>query len=135
MKYTSWEAGQLYRDEIFEITANALLKKTTAEWIRILQKKDVWCGEVLKYPEVVKNPQVVHMEVFRSMKGAPYGEIKIVGNPIRFSETPVSYRITPPVLGVHNHEILKEYGYSDETIQMLEEENVIQKENPKSFRI
>ena len=135
LKYTSWEAGQLYRDEIFEITAHALLKKTTAEWIRILQKKDVWCGEVLKYPEVVKNPQVVHMEVFRSMKGAPYGEIKIVGNPIRFSETPVSYRITPPVLGAHNHEILKEYGYSDETIQMLEEENVIQKENPKSFRI
>lgn len=135
LQYTSWEAGQIYRDEIFRITAKALLKKTTAEWIHILQEKDVWCGEVLKYPEVVKNPQVVHMGLFRSMTGAPYGDIKIVGNPIQLSETPVSYRITPPVLGADNHEILKEYGYSDEEIQKLEAEKVIQKENPKTFRI
>ena len=56
------EDGQIYRDEIFRITANILETKTTREWIEILQKKNVWCGEVLTYPEVVNHPQVKHLK-------------------------------------------------------------------------
>jgi len=29
-----------------------------------------------------------------------------VGNPIKFSATPVSYRLGPPLLGAHNEELL-----------------------------
>lgn len=134
-RFSAWEDGQIYRDEIFRIVADVLITKTTKEWIEILQAKDVWCGEVLTYPEVVENPQVKHMNVFRTMRGAEYGPVKIVSNPIQFSSTPVTYRIAPPVLGEHNYQILRELGYSDSEIRTLEEENVIQKENPKTFRI
>lgn len=134
-RFQAWEDGQLYRDEIFRIVANVLVTKTTKEWIKIFQEKDIWCGEVLTYPEVVENPQIRHMETFRTMEGAVYGPVKIVSNPIRFGTTPVTYRITPPVLGEHNHQILQEAGYSEQEIRELEEQQVIQRENPATFRI
>lgn len=134
-RFSAWEDGQVYRDEIFRIVADVLITKTTKEWIEILQAKDVWCGEVLTYPEVVENPQVKHMKIFQRMEGAEYGPVTIVSNPIQFSSTPVTYRITPPILGEHNHQILQELGYSDQEIQVLEEERVIQKENPSTFKI
>ncbi len=94
-RFKNWEDGQLYRDEIFRLAAKALKTRTTEEWIQVLQKKDLWCGEVLTYPEVVENPQVKHMEVFCTMESEDYGKVQVVGNPIRFSDTPVTYRIAP----------------------------------------
>lgn len=134
-RFKTWEDGQLYRDEIFHMAAEVLRTRTTEEWIHIFQEKDLWCGEVLTYPEVVENPQVRHMEVFRTMESEDYGRVQVVGNPIRFSETPVTYRIAPPVLGKHNHEILKEYGYTEQEIEILIKNKVIQDENPETFRI
>lgn len=134
-KFHAWEDGQTHRDEIFRLVADVLCTRTTREWIELFQKKDVWCGEVLTYPEVVEDPQVKHRGLFRTMESPSYGPVRIVGNPIEFSETPVTYRLAPPVLGEHNHEILREYGFSEQEIEGLERERVIQKENPKTFRI
>lgn len=133
--FKTWEDGQLHRDEIFLLAAEVLKTRTTEEWIPILQEKDLWCSEVLTYPEVVENPQVKHMEVFRTMESEDYGKVQVVSNPIRFSDTPVTYRIAPPVLGKHNHEILKEYGYTEHEIEILIKNKVIQDENPETFRI
>ncbi|MHB8503536.1 MAG: CoA transferase, partial [Candidatus Acidiferrales bacterium] len=45
------------------------------------------------------------------------GMARSVGNPIKFSETPVSYRLPPPLLGEHTSEVLQELGYSEEEVQ------------------
>jgi crotonobetainyl-CoA:carnitine CoA-transferase CaiB-like acyl-CoA transferase len=39
---------------------------------------------------------------------ASSGEVALIGNPLKFSETPVSYRKAPPLLGEHTEEVLKE---------------------------
>ena len=34
--------------------------------------------------------------------------VKLIGSPIKMSETPVSYRLPPPMLGEHTDEVLQE---------------------------
>ncbi len=36
------------------------------------------------------------------------GGVRLIGNPIKFSETPVTYHHLPPLLGEHTDAVLKE---------------------------
>ena len=41
-------------------------------------------------------------------KNSGKGFVELIGNPVKFSETPVSYRHPPPSCGEHSDEILNE---------------------------
>ena len=47
------------------------------------------------------------------------GTEKSIANPIRFSNTPVMYRLPPPLLGEHTGEILKNLGYTTEEVEFM----------------
>jgi crotonobetainyl-CoA:carnitine CoA-transferase CaiB-like acyl-CoA transferase len=52
--------------------------------------------------------------------------MKMIGNPIQYSETPVDYRHPPPMLGQHSHEILKDWlNLEDSEIDGLSEKKVL----------
>ena len=44
---------------------------------------------------------------------------KSIANPTRFSNTPVSYRLPPPLLGEHSGAILQSLGYSAEDTRTM----------------
>ena len=60
-----------------------------------------------------------------SVKLSPALTIHSVGNPILFSDTPVSYRHPPPCLGEHTEEIMHWLGYDTDEIERLREEGAI----------
>ena len=63
---------------------------------------------------------LVHME------HAKIGDLRLVGSPLKFSETPVEYKLSPPRLGEHTEDILTELlGYSSEKIIALKKSGVI----------
>jgi crotonobetainyl-CoA:carnitine CoA-transferase CaiB-like acyl-CoA transferase len=45
------------------------------------------------------------------------GIARSVGNPIALSDTPVTYRKHPPILGEHTDEVLRQLGKSEQEIQ------------------
>ena len=47
------------------------------------------------------------MQVSLSSDHARSGTIDVIGNPLKFSRTPVTYRIAPPKFGEHTEEIVK----------------------------
>jgi len=59
---------------------------------------------------VFDDPQVQHRQMRVTMPHplAGDGEVALIGNPLKFSETPVSYRKAPPLLGEHTEEVLRE---------------------------
>jgi crotonobetainyl-CoA:carnitine CoA-transferase CaiB-like acyl-CoA transferase len=52
-------------------------------------------------------------------------KVQLVASPMRFSETPVEYRLAPPALGQHTDEVLRGIGKSDAEIARLRAEGVI----------
>jgi len=112
------------RDEIKRAIEGKTPEKTTAEWLEILNESRVWCGPVQSFDEVFADPQVEHNELVVKMRHPKAGEIKLIGFPAKFSETPATYRTAAPLVGEHNHEILASLGYSPTEISKLEAEGV-----------
>ena len=118
------------QDESFR--TNALRTKSRAKLIPLLQKlfdghaASVWLeqfasAEIPAAPintveEAVNDMQTLARNMIVQLEHPALGVARSIGNPIKFSETPVSYRLPPPLLGEHTREVLQRLGYSEEEV-------------------
>lgn len=80
------------------------------EWIDALQKVGVPSGPINNIQQVFEEPQVKAREMWRNLPHPLAGTAPTTASPIRYSDTPVQYRMAPPLLGQHTDEILEELG-------------------------
>jgi crotonobetainyl-CoA:carnitine CoA-transferase CaiB-like acyl-CoA transferase len=68
-------------------------------------------GEIKTIPEVFASDQVAArgMKIEMDHPLAASGKVELIGNPIKFSATPVSYDRPPPRCGEHTNEVLDEW--------------------------
>jgi CoA:oxalate CoA-transferase len=112
-------------EELFSILGEELKKKTTAEWLEIFGQR-IPCGPINNIQQVVNNPQVIAREMIQEVDQPGIGKVKVPGNPIKFSESPITNYGAAPVLGQDNEVILKDYlNLSTDEIKQLEEEKII----------
>ncbi len=96
------------------------LTRSTADWVNVLQAAGVPCGPINPIDAVFADPQVQARGMRVDMVHPVAGTVSLVANPLRLSQTPVSYRLAPPTLGAHTLEVLKDkLGLSDADIDAL----------------
>ncbi len=83
-------------------------KKTTAEWLALLEAAGVPNGPINNIAQVFEEPQVKAREVKIELEHTAAGKLPLVASPMRFSGTPLEYCLPPPLLGEHTDEVLKE---------------------------
>ena len=107
-------------------TLNEILgQRDRAYWLARLEEAGIPCGPILNVAEALVYPQLLHRAMIVEQEHPTAGTIHSVGNPILFSDTPVSYRRPPPRLGEHSAEVLASLGYTDEQIDSLRQEGAI----------
>ncbi|QWE23522.1 CoA transferase [Polynucleobacter sp. AP-Jannik-300A-C4] len=100
-------------------------RKTKAEWISLLEAANVPCGPINNFEEVFDNEQVKARGVQIHVPHPTAGTMKLVGSPMRLSETPVEVRMAPPTLGQHTDEILRErLSLDSQAIATLKEKGI-----------
>lgn len=114
-----------HRTELLPLLRRATVMKTTAEWIALLENAAVPCGPINDLAGVFADPQVRHRGLRVDMPHAAGGTAPQVGNPIRYSATPVSYDHAPPLLGQDTTAILRELGRGEEDLARLRAAGVI----------
>ena len=107
------------RDEIFARTRERLVARTTAEWLDVFRRNDIWAGPVYSYADLVDDPQIQHNGTFVEYDHPTEGRVRTPGFPIKFSRTPGEVSRGAPLTGEHTREVLREAGYSDERIDAL----------------
>ncbi|MHB9091957.1 MAG: CaiB/BaiF CoA transferase family protein, partial [Chloroflexota bacterium] len=112
------------RAELDRVLEEALAVRTTAEWLEAMDKADLWVGPVNTYPEVFRDPQVVHNNLVVEID-SPVGPLKLINPPYKLSRTPATVRTAPPQLGEQTEEILRAAGYGEAEIETLRAEEVI----------
>src|SRR6266568_3179670 len=118
-EYDTPERAWADRDDVYRMIAARLPEGTTQEWLDLLGKRDVWAAPVQTFDQVVEDPQVAHNEWLATVEYPGAGELRVVGVPFRFSETPGTIRLGPPTVGQHTDEVLVSIGYSPREIRML----------------
>jgi crotonobetainyl-CoA:carnitine CoA-transferase CaiB-like acyl-CoA transferase len=114
-----------YGDKIEKILEESFVVKTTEEWMTALTDADILATPVRQYQDILNSEQAQENAYITWMEHPQAGRIKVVGNPITMSETPVCLPGSAPELGQHTEEVLLEIGYSWEEIAKLREKGAL----------
>ena len=108
------------RAEITRLIQAIFSKKTTAEWLGLLEAAGVPNGPINDIAQVFEEPQVKARNVKIELEHKAAGKLPLVASPMRFSGTPLEYRLAPPLLGEHTADVLKGLlGKSDAELEQL----------------
>ncbi|HSJ89008.1 MAG TPA: CoA transferase [Anaerolineales bacterium] len=97
-----------HREELIAILGPIFMQRNASEWLSSLEAAGIPCGPINNLDKVFAEPQLEARKMLISMEHAAVGDLKVVGSPLKFSDTPVQYKLPPPMLGEHTEEILKE---------------------------
>ncbi|MHB8072421.1 CaiB/BaiF CoA transferase family protein [Desulfosporosinus fructosivorans] len=113
------------RTELIELMSEYARCRTTEEISTKLKEAGVPGGPINNIADVLADPQVIHRGMIQEVEHPTIGTLKMLGIPIKLSETPGSVRMAPPTLGQNNIEVLSRLGYSPEDIAIFKDKGVI----------
>jgi formyl-CoA transferase len=91
----------------------------------MLNKAGVPCGPINRMDEVFADPQVQHLGMAASVQHETLGEIEVVNQPVKLSRTPSRMAHPTPEKGEHTEEVLREYGYDDQSISAFRARKIV----------
>lgn len=101
-----WDRNQNH--QLLEpIIQEAMLKKTSAQWLEELTALQIPCGPVNRLDQVVRDPQVQHRGIVTEAHHETLGKLKTVNTPLRLSRTPARVEKAAPELGEHTEDVLR----------------------------
>jgi crotonobetainyl-CoA:carnitine CoA-transferase CaiB-like acyl-CoA transferase len=95
------------RAELTRLLQAVFARRRTREWVELLEAAGVPNGPINDVAQVFAEPQVQARGIKVELDHPVAGKLPTVASPMRFSATPVEYRLAPPVLGQHTEEILR----------------------------
>ncbi len=113
------------RDALLAILEEEMRRRPAAEWLQRLDDAEVPASLVNNLADALEHPQVRHREMLQSVQHPLAGEIQLLRNPIKLSETPIGPCSAPPVVGQHTTEILRSLGYDEAKISALRQARAV----------
>jgi formyl-CoA transferase len=114
------------RAELIALLSEMFLQRNNETWFKLLTAAEVPCAPVQSIDQVFQAPQVLHRDMLMEVEHPTAGKVRMAGIPVKFSVTPASVRMPPPLLGEHNSAVLKDWlGMSADAIEELKREKVL----------
>lgn len=109
------------RAELIPLMQEVFLSKSRDQWIEIFEAAGVPCGAINTIDEALNLPQAIARNMTVSFENSP---VRVLGNPIKLSETPVQYQSPPPTVGQHTDEVLTQY-FDEESLAQWKKDGII----------
>ena len=122
----------LHREELTQLLQTEIRKRTTADWIALLEHHAVPCGPINTVAQAFEDAQVQARQLVVKQDLAPAvaakthtASIASVASPLRLLGTPTVLNRAPPALGEHTEEVLASLGLDAKAIQSLHDKAVV----------
>jgi crotonobetainyl-CoA:carnitine CoA-transferase CaiB-like acyl-CoA transferase len=111
-KFAANSARVQNRAEIINLLVSIFKGASVSEWLKKLDEAEIPCGPINNFEQVFSMPNVKERGMLVKMNHPTIGELPLVGSPLKMSDTPVEYRLPPPLMGEHTEEVLRALGRS-----------------------
>ena len=99
--------------------------KPSAEWLEILEERNIPAGPIRFIEEMYDDPQVLANGLSDEFEHSEEGKVRMVGPYAKFSGTQLGHALPSPSLGEHTGEILEWLGYSAGQVDGLRQSGVV----------
>ncbi len=113
------------RDKLNVEIEKRMMKRTSTEWVEILNQAGVPSGPIYSIDQVFADEQVKHSRIVETLPREGGGALNLVGQPVQLSRTPSKATRVPPGRGEHNAEVLAEFGFSKAEIEALKKSGAL----------
>ena len=114
------------RGALIAILSEMFLSRATDTWLSLLNEAQVPCAPIQTIDKVFASSQVRHRDMLVEIVHPTAGSVRMAGIPVKFSVTPPSVRLPPPLLGEHSGDVLAGWlRLSDKEIAELREKKII----------
>ncbi len=124
-RFTSNSARMQHLEALAATMDAVLVTRSKAEWIAAFDAAGVPVGPVHTIGEALNHPQTLARGMVGDLVHPQAGPTKALGCPIHFSETATRISRPAPLLGEHTRNVLRDYGYSDDEIDVFVADGVV----------
>jgi len=119
------------RSELIGILSKKIRTFRKLDLLQALDAELIPAGPINEMHDVFADPQVVTRALVVEQNLSQDGTAtRMIGNPIRFSRTPITYRDAPPRLGAHTSEVVRgQLGVPESEFERLIEQGIISRED------
>jgi CoA:oxalate CoA-transferase len=122
-RFETNERRHANRAELEPILERAFAQHDCADLLKRFHEHGIPSAPVNSVAEALADPQVVHRRMVRELTHILGGEIRVLGNPIKFSRSAENEFTSPPTLGQHTETVLTEtLGYTPAQIDALRQQ-------------
>jgi crotonobetainyl-CoA:carnitine CoA-transferase CaiB-like acyl-CoA transferase len=89
--------------------ADCLKNETSKYWLTCLEENNIPCGPINNIDQVFDNPQIVARDMLIEMTNSQGVNVKLPGNPIKYSRSKIDYETMPENLGASTADILSRH--------------------------
>ncbi len=117
------------RGELIPLLGEITATRNSEDWIAALEDKAVPCGAINDLEQVFDHEVTKARDMKIRLPHPLSGDVELIGNPLKFSGTPVAYQNAPPTLGQHSEEVLRDVlGKSADEIAALKSGGIVERD-------
>lgn len=123
-RFASNPARVTNRELLCTQIAEKFAQQSRTHWLDVLNQAGIPCGPIHNISEALAMPQALAREMIVDFaaQGSP---VRALGNPIKLSASPVTYRTPPPRLSEHTDSTLSDLGYDSDMIAKLKADGIV----------